>query len=263
MKYLTVILVLASFIIVLLSSCKKDTALEPLVEELHRIPENDIDQEIDSLAFTNAEKALIMNGDSSDTMRVLTIYKISNGDTIRCVEDSLILRSQSIDVRPDSTDSILVRLIDRMYKSVIHPNHPGVGIAAPQVGINRNVIWVQRLDKLNDPFEVYLNPEIISYSSKEIIYNYDGCLSIPGLSGRTDRYSAVCVEYDKLDGSHHTEVVEGYGYTNFTSIIFQHEIDHLNGILFIDRLHDNTKLMSDKEFEEFCKILGEPVPEKR
>ena len=70
----------------------------------------------------------------------------------------------------------------------------------------------------------------------------DGCLSIPGQSGNSSRFSAVVVEYDLLDGSHHEELIEGYGGSNFTAIIFQHEIDHINGILYIDRLVSKGKL---------------------
>jgi peptide deformylase len=68
-------------------------------------------------------------------------------------------------------------------------------------------------------------------------------LSVPGVNGRTQRWAAVGIEYDLLDGTHHTEVVQGTSSTNFTAVIFQHEIDHLNGILFIDRI---AKLLQTK-----------------
>ncbi len=244
------IIILFSIAAILLENCKKQDDISYIEPE-----------KVDSLAFTDAEINLIMEGDSADLMRVLTIHTITGTDTITNYEDSLILRKISMDVRADSTDTVLLRLIDRLYTTVRDPNHPGVGIAAPQVGISRNVIWVQRMDLLGDPYELYLNAKLAVYSTKEVVFNYDGCLSIPGISGRTDRHSAVCVEYDKIDGSHHVEIVEGWGYSNFTSIIFQHEIDHLNGILFIDRIHENTKLMNTKEYEKFCKLLGEPVIE--
>lgn len=182
---------------------------------------------VDPLALTADEKALIMSGSDTTLMRVLTI---------NILEDSLKLRTKSCDVHPDTTDEALMRLIDRMLVTVKDPANPGVGIAAPQVGINRNIIWVQRLDKTGKPFEVYLNARIILYSNKPVLFNGDGCLSIPGVHGNSHRYSAVVVEYDLPDGSHHQELIEGYSSVNFTSIIFQHEIDHLNGILFIDRL---------------------------
>ncbi len=187
---------------------------------------------IDPLAFTGQEIDSIMSDADSIPMRIFltTIHS-----------DSLILRKQSIDVRPDSNDLVLMTLIKRMRAALATTT--GVGIAAPQVGINRNIIWVKRLDKTGKPFEVYLNPKIVMTSSNTILFNGDGCLSVPGVNGRTQRWAAVGIEYDLLDGTHHTEVVQGTSSTNFTAVIFQHEIDHLNGILFIDRI---AKLLQTK-----------------
>jgi len=107
----------------------------------------------------------------------------------------------------------------------------GVGIAAPQVGILKNMICVQRFDKESFPFEIYCNPVITKYSVKKRPCP-EGCLSIPKLSATTyDRAYTVLIEYDTLKGEHKIESV-----SDFTSVIFQHEIDHLNGILFIDHL---------------------------
>jgi len=181
----------------------------------------------DPLAFTGIEIDSIMFASDTIPMR---IYIITN------YADSLVLRKTSIDVRPDSTNLVLVALINRMYKTLI-ASPGGVGIAAPQLGINRNIIWVKRLDKPGKPFEVYLNPKIVNTTTKMINFPRDGCLSIPyPVSDTTVRYAAVGIEYDLLDGTHYSEIVEGYSYSNFTAVIFQHEIDHLNGILFIDRL---------------------------
>ncbi|NVO02356.1 MAG: peptide deformylase [Bacteroidetes bacterium] len=169
-----------------------------------------------------------MKGSDTSKMRLLTIFNYS---------DSLKLRKKCTDVKPDTNDIALMRLIDRMLVTVKDPANAGVGIAAPQVGINRNIIWVQRRDKVGYPFEVFLNVKIVLYSNKKINFAGDGCLSIPGIHGTSSRYTAVAIEYDKIDGTHHQELVEGYAAsTNFAAIIFQHEIDHLNGILFIDRL---------------------------
>jgi len=179
---------------------------------------------VDELAFTDAEKALIYNNSSDSAMYVMNYFIHS---------DSLILRKQSIDVNFNDT-STLNKLIDRMKVTVLAED--GVGIAAPQVGINRNIIWVQRRDKTGMPFECYLNPKIILYSNKAISFVGDGCLSIPGINGTSHRYSAVVVEYDRPDGTHNTELIEGYSGSNFTAVIFQHEIDHLNGMVFLDRL---------------------------
>jgi len=203
-------------VLVIFAQCKKDTFPTPQVPAV-----------VDTLSLTQAEKDSILNGSDTTKMRVLTIFNYN---------DSIKLRTKSVSVRPDTNDVALMRLINRMYKTVKDPLQNGVGIAAPQVGINRRIIWVQRLDKVGKPFEVYLNPKITLYSEKQINFAGDGCLSIPGQSGTTHRAAAVVVEYDKVDGTHHAEIIEGYSPSSFTSIIFQHEIDHLYGILFIDRL---------------------------
>jgi peptide deformylase len=172
--------------------------------------------------FSKEELTLIT---SADTLTPMRVYKITN------VKDSLLLRSKSRYIKPDTSSVVLQAFIKRLYRTVRDSMSMGVGIAAPQVGILKNIIWVQRFDKDNFPFEVYLNPVIIHYSEKKQTRR-EGCLSIPN---RTDtlynRAFAIKIEYDDENGAHKTETTEG-----FTSIIFQHEIDHLNGILYLDHL---------------------------
>ena len=173
-------------------------------------------------SFSADQTKMILDGAGQQPMRV---YKINNHT------DSLLLRRQCTDVIPDPEDPILRRFTDRLYSTVRDSISLGVGIAAPQVGILRNIIWVQRFDKPDFPFEVYLNPKIIKYTDLKQDCP-EGCLSIPDYRATTKtRAYAILIEYDKIDGSHHTEMIE-----DFTAVIFQHEIDHLNGILFLDRL---------------------------
>ena len=107
----------------------------------------------------------------------------------------------------------------------------GVGIAAPQVGISRQLVAVQRLDKTGEPFEFYVNPEII-YFSQDTVLGQDGCLSIPGRMGAVYRSKEIVVRYrDELSFEWRQDTVR-----EFTARIFQHEIDHLNGILYTDYL---------------------------
>ncbi|NTW31708.1 MAG: peptide deformylase [Bacteroidetes bacterium] len=212
-KQFLVLLVPAILFIFGTNQCKKDKLADP-------------PKALDTLALTELEKDSILNGDTNNVMRILTIDNYS---------DSLNLRVKSHQVRADKNDTVLYRLARRMYYTLISTGS-GVGLAAPQVGINRDIIWVQRLDKTGKPFECYINPKIVLYSNKQIVFQGDGCLSIPNQSGKTNRFSSVAIEYDRLDGTHNTEIVEGYSGNNFTSVIFQHEIDHLNGILFFDRL---------------------------
>lgn len=173
-------------------------------------------------SFSDKEIALIMQKDNSVPMRVFEINKKS---------DSLLLKTKSTDIQIDPDNSTLTHFINRLYSTVTDSASLGVGIAAPQVGILRNIIWVQRFDKEGCPFELYLNPRIIQYSEKKQKC-LEGCLSVPNrMDTLNSRAYAILIEYDRIDNSHHTEMIE-----DFTAVIFQHEIDHLNGILYIEQL---------------------------
>ena len=103
-------------------------------------------------SFLNEEAHLIL---ASDTLTPMRIYKITDKN------DSLLLRKHSSYVSPNINDALLQTFVKRLYRTVIDSMSLGVGIAAPQVGILKNIIWVQRFDKENFPFEVYLNPIIV------------------------------------------------------------------------------------------------------
>lgn len=185
--------------------------------------------------FDKHEKKLIKSGNINQRMYVI------QSD----VESELqILKSISKDINPKARD--LDILINRMYLAVTHPTDGGVGIAAPQVGINRNIIWVQRFDKVGEPFEVYINPKIV-WTSKLMRKGSEGCLSIPNERGSVQRYYTIEIEYQDRKGKKHSEIIEG-----FTAVIFQHEIDHLNGILFTDRLSEQE----NKSFQTISNELG-------
>jgi len=185
----------------------------------------------DSLAFTDQEIQLIKSNSPDSMMRVLNLF---------VYDDSLILRKTSRNVTFEDTVT-LYYLKSRMYKSVTNPANAGVGIAAPQVGINRRICWVQRYDKGNlnyHPFEIYYNIRITGLSDT-LKSRPDGCLSIPGISANSLRAIWVSIEYQKPDGTLvHEKIIHQY-----TAHIFQHEIDHLDGIVFLDRL---AKMKSNK-----------------
>ena len=146
-------------------------------------------------------------------------------------QDSLILRHPSIDFTEDELASPLIdTLIRKMLSTVTAPAQEGVGIAAPQVGLNRRLVLVQRFDKPDEPFEAYANIRIDSLTGP-IVHGAEGCLSVPGLRGMVPRYSVATVSYiDPETLEARTETLTGY-----TAVIFQHECDHLDGILYIDR----------------------------
>ncbi len=158
-------------------------------------------------------------------------------------EGNLFLRLKAKDILVDS--KITKHLIKRMRATL--KKEKGVGIAGPQVGISRKIIWVQRFDKEGKPFEVYLNAKIDKYS-KETKIGWEGCLSIPAGFGKVRRSKEIKIEYEKPNGQHFQETVKG-----FTAVIFQHEIDHLNGVLFIDR-KEKGALVPKEKYRELRKL---------
>ena len=175
-----------------------------------------------SMAFDESQESIIMNSNGQTPMRV---YKITDR------QDSILLRTSSVNVIPDSNDVVLQRFINRLYSTVRDSMSMGVGIAAPQVGILKNIIWVQRFDKEEFPFEYYLNPVITHYSPDKQDCR-EGCLSIPDRTDTTrTRAETIVINYDEMGGKKMIDTISG-----FTAVIFQHEIDHLNGILYLDHL---------------------------
>ena len=168
--------------------------------------------------FSKAEKALIS---ADGLMRVLTVDEPGDLD---------VLRAKSVDL-PESEicSELFARLSERMLATVQSPEQDGVGIAGPQVGINRRVVAVQRFDKPGEPFEVYANIRIDSLWG-DVKPGPEGCLSVPGKRGEVNRYDSLCISWS--DGkTQHRDTIGG-----FTAVIFQHEVDHLEGVLYTDRL---------------------------
>ena len=171
--------------------------------------------------WTVEEETLI--NESSDTKMRLWIV---DNET-----DSLFLRRQSKPLtKEDIASPTFHQLKKRMLLTVTNPENDGVGIAAPQVGISRQLVAVQRMDKEGTPFEFYANPHLV-YLSDEKKNGWEGCLSVPGKRGIVARSTTVVVEYNnEEDFQLTTDTIRG-----FTAIIFQHELDHLDGTLYIDK----------------------------
>ncbi len=171
-------------------------------------------------SFTSAEREVICQGEG--IMRVLSIDNEA---------DSLFLREESLPISESMLQTKEWTLLrERMLLTVQNPEATGVGIAAPQVGIHRNVVAVQRFDKEGEPFEFFINPEIIEHVG-ERADGGEGCLSVPELYGNVSRWQEIVLRYRDEEFVEHTERIEG-----FTAVIFQHEVDHLSGRLFIDYL---------------------------
>jgi len=122
----------------------------------------------------------------------------------------------------------------------------GVGIAAPQIGVNKRIAIVT----INDKLHVLINPVIISLTDKTQGF-WEGCLSVPDMRGWVERPKLIMVYWLDQNGEpHHMET------NSFLAAVFQHEIDHLDGKLYIDRVEDNKKLIHN---DEYVKIENKKV----
>ena len=140
-------------------------------------------------------------------------------------------------------DDALRGLMDDMV-ATMH-DAPGIGLAASQIGVLRRVVVVDiaRKDEPPQP-QYFVNPQIV-WSSQERSTYEEGCLSIPEYYEEVERPAKVRVRFTDLDGKLHEEDAEGLYAT-----CIQHEIDHLNGVLFVDYL---SKLKRDRVLKKFTK----------
>lgn len=152
--------------------------------------------------------------------------------------DSAFLRLKAKDVEPSTIreDKDLSLLIARMKSTLIKED--GVGLAAPQIGVSRNIFLFMRIDHPDSLIvTTAINPKIIDHSTETVCFEGDGCLSIPNAQGNSIRYPWVDVEYYTENGELVRERLSGYSRdSDFTGVIFQHEYDHLQGVLFTDKL---------------------------
>ena len=151
--------------------------------------------------------------------------------TVHNPEQHKILRSRSRKVQ--QVTQKLVALAEEMLETMREAN--GVGLAAPQVGVSQRLFVVELPeDEENDqPRQTFVlfNPEIVKSSGEQI--GYEGCLSIPGYVGEVARHEQITVKGLNEKGQPVRHKAAGY-----LARVFQHEIDHLDGILYIDRLTD-------------------------
>ena len=140
-----------------------------------------------------------------------------------------ILRTVSKPVKVFSAE--LRKFADEMTKTMWHEN--GVGIAAPQCGKNIRMAIVRlNPSEKNEIVFPIVNPEILD-PSEELEDGEEGCLSLPGVWGKVKRHAALTVRFQNLKGQQQTLLLE-----HFNARIIQHEVDHLDGKLFIDRAHE-------------------------
>lgn len=158
--------------------------------------------------------------------------------TIRMYGDPVLReKAAPIDAVTAELRELAAEMAETMYE------HDGIGLAGNQVGIARRIFVMdaseeyagsKRNGKRTAPeepqYEVLLNPEIVEASDEDCEYS-EGCLSIPGVEGKVFRPARIRVRWQDLDGAQHEEELD-----DLRARVFQHELDHLDGVLFVDRM---------------------------
>ncbi len=144
-----------------------------------------------------------------------------------------VLRKESLDIEKDYPN--LKELIANMFETMEESN--GVGLAAPQIGLNIRVVVID-LDVLSEDFPEYkgfkkgfINPHILEYDDTKTESLDEGCLSLPGIQEKVVRPTRIHVQYLDEELQEHDEWVDGY-----LARVMQHEFDHLDAKMFIDRI---------------------------
>lgn len=144
------------------------------------------------------------------------------------------------------TSAEIQQLAQRMLFTLEGSN--GVGIAAPQIFESKRIIIVASKPTKRYPYApempatVMINPEFIPLSD-EMIKDWEGCLSIPSIRALVPRYQLIRVTYTNLTGQRLQVNFEG-----FVARVFQHEYDHLNGFVYLDRVENNHEIISEQQF---------------
>jgi peptide deformylase len=148
-------------------------------------------------------------------------------------------------------DAQIRKLVEDMFETMY--SAPGIGLAAVQVGVPKRVVTTDlaKKDEPKNP-QVYINPEVVWASEERSTYE-EGCLSIPEYYEEVERPSQVKVRYTDLEG--HEQEIEANG---LLATCLQHEIDHLNGVLFIDHI---SKLKRSRVIKKFAKAAKRETEE--
>lgn len=141
--------------------------------------------------------------------------------------------------------------------------HGGIGLAAPQIGVGYRIAIIEieniqtRYGEVEyTPFDVYINPLISCIEEGEAGY-WEGCLSVPGMMGFVERPQHIRIDYLDRSGNACQKEVHG-----FLATVFQHEIDHLDGVLYVDRIKDTSLFAYEEEYLQYHADPG-PDPEPK
>src|SRR5262252_1629522 len=170
------------------------------------------------------------------------------------VREILIIPDKRLRLKSEAVKAVdkpLRALIDEMFETMYAA--PGIGLAAIQIGVAQRVVTMD-LAKKDEPKQpqVFINPEVVGASEDKAVYE-EGCLSIPEYYEEVERPASVKVKFLDVDGR--PQEIEANG---LLATCLQHEIDHTNGVLFIDHISKLKRDMVIKKFKKAAK-KGEPV----
>lgn len=172
-------------------------------------------------------------------MAVLDVVKMGNP----------LLRKVSAPVGEELKTPLFQQSLDDMVATMRFQN--GAGIAAPQVGVLKRVFTMEVVENPRypdkNPFPLYIaiNPEI-EILDETLVDSWEGCLSIPNIRGRLKRYTCILLKATDRNGESFQEELDG-----FAAIVAQHELDHLNGTLLIDRMDSMETLTFQEEYDKY------------
>ncbi|PLY09130.1 MAG: peptide deformylase [Arcobacter sp.] len=156
-------------------------------------------------------------------------------------EDVLRLKAKKVkDIHSDAIQTIIKEMLSCVKKS------NGVGLAAPQVFHSYEILIISSHPNERYPHapymedEIIINPTIIE-KSKEKEKGWEGCLSIPGIRAQVPRHTKIKVKYTNINNEEKTEIFEG-----FIARVFQHEYDHLKGLVYLDRVEDMKDIITEE-----------------
>lgn len=158
-----------------------------------------------------------------------------------------VLRKKSVKVKKEFLKTPQFKALEKAMVRTMR-SAEGVGLAAPQVGLPLRIAVMElhpakKGGKKKGPLTI-VNPRIVFFS-KEKKYDWEGCLSCRGIRGKVPRAKKIIVEYATATGEKKREKASGTW-----ARVFQHEIDHLNGIVYVDRMPNMRRLMTTREYKK-------------
>lgn len=148
-------------------------------------------------------------------------------------------KAEKVALVDDELRQFMDNMLETMYSAV------GVGLAAPQVGVSKRIVVIDISHEEEKVEPLYLvNPEII-WKSEEKVCGEEGCLSVPEQRAEVERHASVKIRYMDYDGKEQEQLIE-----DFLAIVVQHELDHLDGILYIDRISRLKRQMLLKKLQK-------------